>query len=107
MRRFLSFALLILRLALASASTAAAAAPTDHFNVKFTFTSQALSSDVPAGEIQAGSKRTGNGSQLTVCGYSTAGGVTYLGQFESSAFSSQDSDAVRQFCLDNYVNRTP
>ena len=107
MRRFLSFALLILTLALASASTVAAAAPTNHFNVKFTFTGQTFPDGTP-GEIRAGSKLTGpNGNQLTVCGYSTAGGVTYLGQFESSTFSSQDSDAVRQFCLDNYVFRTP
>lgn len=107
MRRFLSLALLILTLALASASTAAAAAPTIHFNVKFTFTGQTFSDGRP-GEIRAGSKLTGpNRNQLTVCDYSTAGGVTHLGQFESSTFSSQDSDAVLSFCLVNYVNRTP
>ena len=107
MRRFLSFALLILTLALASASTAAAAAPTNHFNVKFTFTGQTFS-DGTLGEIRAGSKLTGpNGNQLTVCDYSTTGGVTHLGQFESSSFSSQDPVPVLQFCLVNYVNRTP
>ncbi len=39
-------------------------------------------------------------------GYFTTGGVAYLGQFQSSSFSSQDPDAVLQFCLVNDVNRT-
>jgi hypothetical protein len=51
-------ALLTLTLALASAPAAALAAPTNHFNVKFTFTGQTFS-DGTVGEIQAGSKLTG------------------------------------------------
>ena len=106
MRRFLALALLTLTLALASAPATALAARSG-FNVKFTFTDQTFS-DGTAGVIRAGSKLTGpSGNQLTVCDYSTTGGVTYLGQFESSSFSSTDPVAVLTFCLDNYVNRTP
>ena len=104
MRRSLALALLALTLALAAAPAAALAATTTHFNVKFTFTD--TFSDGTAGVIRAGSKLTSpRGNQLTVCGYYSTTD-SYLGQFESSVFSSQDPDSVLQFCLDNYVNRT-
>jgi hypothetical protein len=106
MRRFLALALLTLTLALAFAPAAALAAQTGHFNVKFTFTGLTFS-DGTAGEIRAGSKVTSpSGNQLTVCDYSTTGGVTHLGQFQSSSFSSTNPDAVLKFCFDNYTDRT-
>jgi hypothetical protein len=104
MRRFLALALLTLTLALASAPATALAARSG-FNVKFTFTDQTFS-DGTAGVIRAGSKLTGpSGNQLTVCGYYSTTDSN-LGQFESSSFSFTDSGKLRQFCLDNYVNRT-
>jgi hypothetical protein len=106
MRRFLALALLTLTLALASAPAGALAAPTDHYNVKFTFT-DFTSPDGQLGVIRAGSKLTGpGGNQLTVCGYYSKTD-SYLGQFESSSFSSTDPALVLDFCLTNYVNRTP
>jgi hypothetical protein len=106
MRRLLALALLTLTLALASAPATALAAQTDHFNVKFTFTGQ-TSLDGQLGVIRAGSKLTSpSGNRLTVCGYYSTTD-SYLGQFESSSFSSPDPEPVRQFCLDNYINRTP
>jgi len=104
MRRFLALALLTLTLALASAPAAALAAPTGHFNVKFTFTDQTFS-EGQLGVIRAGSKLTSpSGNQLTVCDYYSTTDSN-LGQFESSSFSFTDSGTLRQFCLDNYVNR--
>lgn len=72
--------------------------------VKFDFDGVTFS-DGTTGEIYAASKQTGNGSMFTVCTYVDSE-VQFLGQFGSPDFFSTDADAVRQFCLDHFADRT-
>jgi hypothetical protein len=58
------------------------------------------------GVIEAGTKQTGNGSFFTDCDYYSNAYANYLGQYQDATFFSNDADTVKQFCLDNYVNRT-
>jgi len=73
---------------------------------KFTFNPVTFA-DETTGVITAGTKQTGNGSVFTNCDYYSSEFSTYLGQYQDSTFFSTDAATVEQFCLDNYVNRTP
>lgn len=75
----------------------------DHFNEKFEFT-DVMFSDGTTRTIRAGSKKT-NKDELTTCSYFTQDD-DFLGQFQSSDFSSNDADEVLGFCLDHYRDRT-
>lgn len=74
-----------------------------HFNTKFEFTGLTLGTYTDA-TIRAGSKSSNNG-QDTNCGYFTADDA-YLGFFDSQAFASPDADAVRDFCVNHFPDRT-
>lgn len=72
-------------------------------NEKFEF-GPVTFSDGSVGTIRAGSKITNKGA-FTTCGYFTID-EAFLGQFASADFASSDADAVRQFCLDHFADRT-
>lgn len=91
-------------LALAMVGALIWVAPAAAATSKFTFDGVTFS-DGTAGVIEAGVKVVRKGT-VTVCDYYTEGHVTYLGQFQSNEFASSDPDTVKQFCLDNYVNRS-
>ena len=75
--------------------------------VKLTFP-DTLYPDGRLGTIEASVKTTGNGSQLTVCSYFADPNFQYLGQYQANtSFSPVIADDVKQFCLDNFDNRTP
>jgi hypothetical protein len=77
-------------------------------NDKFEFTGVTLVDGEQTFEnavIYAASKRTGGGNEHTVCEYSTANGMSYLGQYEEAGVSFTDAAALEQFCIDNFSAR--
>jgi hypothetical protein len=90
--------------ALAAAVASTALAGGTHFNEKFEFDNVTFS-DGTIGIIHAGSKLTSQGDQFTNCTYDTTD-FAFLGQFGSDAFASTDADAVRDFCLEHFADRT-
>lgn len=57
------------------------------------------------GELEVGSKITGNDSSYTTCSYFSDDYTESLGYFESAEFASTDSDAVITFCLQHFEDR--
>lgn len=55
--------------------------------------------------IEASSKSNNKGT-FTQCSYFTEGWGDYLGAFASDDFASADADDVREFCIENFENRS-
>ncbi len=99
-------ALLVVCFLLFIIPAAVTAKNTDKFNEKFEFTGVSLDDGTTAvtdGIIEAGSKSVDH-SDLTVCGYYTPD-WDFLGQFQSSDFSSENAGDVENFCVQNFGNR--
>ena len=79
-------------------------------NYKFTFEDVTLDEgESIQGVIEAASKisqpNKDDPAKYTTCQYYTTDYETYLGQFASDAFFSDDGDEVKAFCLDHYKDR--
>ena len=61
--------------------------------------------DGNTGTIYASSKMTGKGSTFTNCGYETTDG-TFLGNYGDASFFSTDADALKQFCLEHFDDKS-